>query len=209
MRRISVATVAASSGAPMLARLIARTLAQHRSGRILYTTSDWQQYPAPSAERLEAAPRGTEPWLRIEGSAWIAAPELDDRYFDVAVADASAVTPASLPVLARSRDAVCLVTPPDRAAAEDAIAIAEQLTREGRRVVIAFDHTRPARMSWARVVTPRLVAPALTLDPDPGLVNPAIPLRSRAALRVAELAGLLMTDVTAADLPANDSVESR
>ena len=195
VRRITVATVAPTSGAPMLGRLLARSLARHRTGRILYTTPDWEQYPSPSPDRLEDAPRGAEPWLRVEGAAWIAAPELDDRFFDVAVADAGQAAPEGLSALARSRDALCLVTPPDRATAEDAIALAEQLAREGRRVVIAFDHTRAGRMSWARAVSPRLLAPALTLERDPGLANPRVTLGSRAALAVAGLAGMLMSDV--------------
>lgn len=193
VRRLSVATITPFPTAS-LARLIARMLARHRTGRILHTTSDWAHFPEPSATRLEAAPPGSEGTVRVHGATWIGAPDLDDRFFDVAVADAGSVPVDAVPGLARGRDGLCLVVPVDRAAAESAVGLAEQLTREGRRVVIAFDHTRPGRVSWARAVAPRLLAPAVTIERDAALAHPARLVSARTLLMAAELAGHLMTD---------------
>lgn len=193
VRRIAVASIAPFPTAA-LARLIARMAARHRAGRILYATPEWADFAEPSAERLAAAPPGFGGLLRVHGTTWVGSPELDDRFFDVAVADSGVVALEAVPALARERDAVCLVVPVARAAAEEAVALAEQLTAAGRRVVVAFDRTRPGRASWARAVTPLLTAPAVTIERDAALAQPVRTLATRTLLTAAVLAGHLMTD---------------
>ena len=193
VRRIAVASIAPFPTAA-LARLVARMAARHRTGRILYATPDWADFAEPTADRLTAAPPGFGGLLRVHGTTWVGSPELDDRFFDVAVADAGIVAPERIPALARERDAVCLVVPVERAAAEEAVALAEQLTASGRRVVVAFDHTRPGRVAWARAVSPLLSAPAVTIEPDAALTQPVRTLATRTLLTAAVLTGHLMTD---------------
>lgn len=196
VRRISVASVAAFPTAS-LARLLARMTARHRPGRIVHTTPEWAVFPEPTPERLREAPPGLDGALRVHGRTWIAAPGIDDRYFDVSLDDAGGVGVEQIAALARSRDALCLVVPVERPAAEPAVGLAEQLTREGRRVVVVFDHTRPGRLSWARAVGPQLASPSLILKPDAALLHPARVLAARTVLAAAELAGHLMTDPAA------------
>lgn len=193
VRRIAVASIAPFPTAA-LARLIARMAARHRPGRILYATPEWADFAEPSAERLTAAPPGLGGLLRVHGTTWVGSPELDDRFFDVAVADSGVVALDGIPALARERDAVCLVVPVDRRTAEDAVAVAEQLTAAGRRVVVAFDHTRSGRAAWARAVTPLLTAPAVTIERDAALTRPVRTLATRTLLTAAVLTGHLMTD---------------
>jgi|GEM_PF-5691016 len=193
VRRVGIAAIAPFPTSS-LARIIARMLARHRSGRILYTTPDWEHFAEPSATRRESAPPGLEGALRVHGAAWVGAPGLDDRFFDIALADAGVVAVDAVPALARARDALCLVVPVARRAAEDAVGLAEQLTSEGRRVVLAFDATRRGSAAWARAVGPRLVSPAVVLEPDAALAHPARPLASRTLLAAAELAGNLVSD---------------
>lgn len=193
VRRISVASIAPFPTAS-LARLIARMAARHRAGRILHVTPEWQNFREPTPERLASAPPGFEGLLRVHGTTWVGAPEINDRFFDVAIADAGVVPVDALAPLARSRDAVCLVVPVSRAVAEAAVGLAEQLTHEGRRVVIVFDHLRPGRRAWARTVSPRLLAPAVTIEADAALTLPARLLAPRTLLTAAEIAGHLMTD---------------
>jgi hypothetical protein len=197
VRRISVASVAAFPTAS-LARLLARMTARHRPGRIVHTTPEWALFPEPAPERSLEAPPGLDGALRVHGRTWIAAPGIDDRYFDVSIDDAGGASPEQIAALARTRDALCLVVPVERPAAEPAVGLAEQLTGEGRRVVVVFDHTRPGRLSWARAVRPHLACPSLILKPDAALLHPARPLATRTLLVAAELAGHLMTDPTAA-----------
>lgn len=193
VRRISVASVASFPTAS-LARLVARMAARHRPGRILHTTPEWTAFREPTPERALAAPPGLDGALRVHGRTWIAAPGVDDRFFDVAIDDAGLVPVEQIAALSRSRGALCLVVPVERSAAEPAVGLAEQLTREGRRVVVVFDHTRPGRLSWARAVSPQLESPALLLERDAALLNPVRRLASRTLLTAAELAGHLMTD---------------
>lgn len=196
VRRVAVAAVTPFPTAT-LTRVVARAAARHRAGRILLTTPEWTLFPEPADERV--APPGTEGRLRASGRVWVGPPDLDDRYFDVTVADAGVLAPTDVAALVRARDAVCLVVPLERSAAEESVAIAEQLTAEGRRVVLVFDRTRPGRDAWARSVAPRLRAPALVLRSDPALVRPGRPLASRTLLAAAELAGHLMTDPSPAE----------
>jgi hypothetical protein len=193
VRRIAVASLQPFPTAA-LARLIARVTAHHRSGRILHTTPDWADFPEPTPERLAAAPPAADASLRVHGRSWVAAPGTDDRFFDVAIDDTGLIAVDALVALARGRDAVCLVVPVDRATAEPALARAEQLTFEGRRVAVAFDHTRPGRRAWARAVTPRLAAPAVAIERDAALVQPTRPPASGTLLSIAELSGHLMSD---------------
>jgi hypothetical protein len=193
VRRIAVASLQPFPTAS-LARLIARVTAHHRPGRILHTTQDWATFPEPTPERLVAAPPGADGALRVHGRTWVAAPGTDDRFFDVAIDDTGLIAAEALVALARGRDAVCLVVPVDRATAEPVVALAEHLTFEGRRVALAFDHTRPGRRAWARAVSPRLAAPAVAIERDAALLQPVRPPARRTLLSVAELAGHLMTD---------------
>ena len=193
VRRVAVASIASFPTAS-LARLVARMTARHRPGRILHTTPEWAAFLEPSADRLQAAPPGLAGQLRVHGRTWVGAPGIDDRFFDIAVDDAGLVAVEAIATLARARGALCLVVPLERASAEAAVGLAEQLTHEGRRVVVAFDHTRPGRLNWARAVTPKLAAPALTIERDAALLNPVRLVASRTLLAAAELAGHLMTD---------------
>lgn len=193
VRRVAVASIV-SFPTTSLARLVARMSARHRPGRVLHTTPDWAAFPEPTGDRLMSAPPGLVGQLRVHGRTWVGAPGLDDRFFDVAVDDAGPVAVEGIASLARTRGALCLVVPLERSVAEAAIGIAEQLTHEGRRVVVVFDHTRPGRLNWARAVAPRLAAPALTIERDAALINPVRLLASRTLLTGAELAGHLMTD---------------
>lgn len=193
VRRIAVASIAPFPTAP-LARLIARMAARHRTGRILHTTAEWADFAEPSAERVTSAPPGFEGLLRVHGSTWVASPHLDDRFFDVAVGDVGVVTVDTIAALAGDQDALCLVVPVERAAAEAAVGLAERLTGEGRRVVVAFDHTRPGRVAWARAVAPLLLAPAVTIERDAALTRPVRTLAPRTLLTAAVLTGHLMTD---------------
>ena len=193
VRRVAVASIV-SFPTTSLARLVARMTARHRPGRILHTTPDWAAFPEPTADRLASAPPGLAGQLRVHGRTWVGAPGIDDRFFDVAVDDAGLVAVEGIVPLARTRGALCLVVPLERSVAEAAVGIAEQLTHEGRRVVVVFDHTRPGRLDWARTVSPRLDAPALTIERDAALLNPARLLAARTLLTAAELAGHLMTD---------------
>jgi hypothetical protein len=196
VRRIAVASLAPFP-TPALTRLLARTTARHRPGRILFATPEWQQFPDVPEARLAEIPPGAAGRLRTHGTVWVGDPGLDDRFFDVAFADAGPITVDDLVPLARSRAAVCLVVPLDRAAAETAVGLAEQLTREGRRVVVAFDRTRPGRAAWARSVTPRLLSPAVMLERDAALRQPARPFAARTVVAAAELAGHLLGDPVA------------
>lgn len=196
VRRVAVAAVTPFPTAT-LTRIVARAAARHRRGRILLTTPEWELFPEPSGDRV--APPGAEGRLRASGAVWVGAPDLDDRYFDVTVADAGVLAPSDVTALARARDAVCLVVPLERSAAEESVALAEQLTAEGRRVVVVFDRTRPGRDAWARAVAPRLRAPALVLRADPALLRPGRPLAARTLLTAAEVAGHLMTDPVPAE----------
>ena len=200
VRRVAVASVGSFPTAS-LTRLVARLAARHRPGRILHTTPEWDVFPEPSPQRALAAPPGLDGALRVHGRTWIAAPDVDDRFFDVALDDAGVVAVEQIAPLARSRGALCLVVPVERSAAEPAVALAEQLTGEGRRVVIVFDHTRPGRLSWARAVTPLLAAPALVLERDAALLHPVRVLAARTLLTAAEIAGHLMTDPAPAAAP--------
>lgn len=196
VRRLAVASIAPFPTASLV-RLIARMAAGHRAGRILHTTAEWENFAEPSSERLGAAPPGFEGLLRMHGATWVGSPKLDDRFFDVSIGDAGIVAVDAIPALVRDRHALCLVVPVERAAAEDAVAIAEQLTRDGRRVVVAFDHTRPARIAWARAVSALLVAPTVTIERDAALIRPARTPATRTLVTAAELAGHLMTDPAA------------
>jgi len=193
VRRIAVASLTPFPTAA-LTRLLARATARHRAGRVLLATPEWAEFPEPPEARLGDVPPGAEGLLRIHGAAWVGSPTLDDRFFDVAFADAGSITADETVPLARSRDAVCLVVPVDRGGAESAVGLAEQLTREGRRVVVAFDRTRAGRAAWARAVAPRLLSPALLLEPDRALLQPARPFATRTVVAAAELAGHLLTD---------------
>jgi hypothetical protein len=199
VRRVAVASIASFPTAS-LARLVARMTARHRTGRILHTTPDWADFREPSTDRLASAPPGLAGQLRVHGRTWVGAPEIDDRFFDVAIDDAGLVAVDEIPTLARGRGALCLVVPLERSAAEAAVGLAEQLTQEGRRVVVVFDHTRPGRMNWARAVTPKLAAPTLTIERDPALINPVRLLAPRTLLTAAEIAGHLMTDPVLAEI---------
>lgn len=201
VRRIAVASIAPFPTAS-LARLIARMAARHRTGRILHVTPEWANFREPTPERLASAPPGSEGLLRVHGSTWVGGPDVNDRFFDVAIADAGVVPVEELAALARARDAVCLVVPVNRTLAEGAVGLAEQLTREGRRVAIVFDHLRPGRQAWSRAVTPRLLAPAVTIEADAALTLPARLLAPRTLLTAAEIAGHLMTDPVVAHTPA-------
>lgn len=198
VRRISVVSIAPFPTAS-LARLIARMAARHRAGRILHVTPEWESFREPTAERLASAPPNSEGLLRVHGATWVGGPEVDDRFFDVAIADGGVIGVDALAPLARSRDAVCLVVPVSRAVAEPAVGLAEQLTHEGRRVVIVFDHLRPGRQAWARAVTPRLLSPAVTIEADAALTLPARLLAPRTLITAAEIAGHLMTDPLGAE----------
>jgi hypothetical protein len=206
VRRMTVVSIAPFPTAS-LARLIARMAGRYRTGRILHTTPEWANFREPSPERLTAAPPGFEGLLRVHGTTWVAAPGIDDRFFDVSIADGGVLPIEGLADLARSRDAVCLVVPTERAAAEGAVALAEQLTLEGRRVAIAFDHLRPGRVAWARAVSPRLAAPAVTIEADTALTLPARPPAARTLVAAARLAGHLMTDPAPTPAPAASAAD--
>ncbi len=193
VRRVAIASVA-SFPTTSLARLVARMTARHRPGRILHTTPDWADFSEPTADRRASAPPALAGELRVHGRIWVGPPGIDDRFFDVAVDDAGLVPVDGIAALARSRGALCLVVPIERSAADAAVGLAEQLTHEGRRVVVVFDHTRPGRLNWVRAVTPRLAAPALTIERDAALINPVRLLAPRTLLTAAQLAGHLMTD---------------
>jgi len=208
VRRVAVASIGSFPTAS-LTRLVARMAARHRPGRILHTTPDWAVFPEPTPERALAAPPGLDGSLRVHGRTWVAAPGIDDRFFDVAIDDAGIVPVEEFAALSRSRGALCLVVPVERSAAEPAVGLAEQLTREGRRVVVVFDHTRPGRLAWARAVTPLLAAPTLILERDAALLHPARMLAARTLLTAAELAGHLMTDPATTDPAATDAREGR
>lgn len=191
VRRIAVASVGEFAARPLLARLITRTLAHHRPGRILLTTPEWEQHPPVAEDRVDAAPPGLAARLRTLGPAWVGAPSLDDRFFDVAVADAGAVVDP--PSLLRASDAVALVVPASRAQADAAVGLAEEATAAGRRVVVVFDASSGS-LTWVRAVSPLLGSPAVLLRPDPAFVRPALPPRARTLLTVSRIAGALLTD---------------
>lgn len=192
VRRIAVAALAPFP-TEALARLLARTTARHRPGRVLLASQEWARYSEVPEDRRDVPPE-LDGLLRTHGAAWVGDPSLDDRFFELAFSDAGVIGADDLVGLARARAAVCLVVPVERAAAEPAVAVAEQLTREGRRVVLALDRTRPGRGSWAIAVAGRLASPAVELRADPALTRPGRPPARRTLLAAAELAGHLLTD---------------
>jgi hypothetical protein len=202
VRRVAFLTVSPDVQTAAVSRLTARTLARHRTGRILSTTrqpaAPIPTLRSPSPEQLAHLPEELRHSLDLDRKVWVAPPDIDDRFFDVHCTDwgMRGATTGALEVSAGAH-IVCIVSSVVRAAADPAVALAEALAaREGEHgAVLAFTTARAgASTAWARAVEPYLSVPSVVFDHDPALATAARrPPRRRTERAFIQLAAHLLT----------------
>lgn len=202
VRRIVVASLESRVGTTTAAQLVARTLARHRTGHVLYTgqagaDAIYEALPEPTAEQESVLPTPLVGALRRWDGAWRARTAIDDRWFDTSVLDVGHIPDASYALeMLTGAGAICLVSSPARPMGEAAIAVAKALTEhpDGAGSVVAFVNASRSRSTWPRLVSEQSRYASTVIPYDEALaIGQPHRIGENTRLAALQLAGDLMT----------------
>ncbi|GAA3598177.1 hypothetical protein GCM10022198_23060 [Klugiella xanthotipulae] len=171
-------------------------LAQEVLDRLKYRAGTWMTDLPALAQHVALTPGGLPPGQRAGVREWYAHVAPMTRFFDVAATDwgTRSNTTECLEIVATGHH-TCLISPFDRAVAEDSIAFAYHLrATTGQPVRVAFVDAAGTRSTWPGIVAPTLPFPAVVFAYDPGLSRTVKTTRLRASTinAVMTLAAALM-----------------